>query len=58
MLNLCSIRSLGCAALGLCYVANGRTDAYQCDGLKPWDVAAGAVIVQEAGGFICDSSGN
>lgn len=43
--------------MGLCYVADGRFDAYQCDGLYPWDVAAGALIVQEAGGYICDTRG-
>ncbi|KRT80722.1 hypothetical protein AMK59_6004 [Oryctes borbonicus] len=51
------IRSFGCASLGLCYVACGYNDAYQCDGLKPWDAAAGVVIVREAGGYVCDSSG-
>lgn len=51
------IRSFGCASMGLCYVACGFTDAYQCDGLKPWDAAAGVVIVREAGGYVCDSSG-
>lgn len=50
------IRSYGCAALSLCYVAQGLMDAYQCDGLYPWDAAAGTLIVQEAGGYICDSS--
>lgn len=38
-------------------VANGTMDAYQCDGLYPWDVAAGSLIVTEAGGHVCDSSG-
>ncbi|XP_060525687.1 inositol monophosphatase 1-like [Cylas formicarius] len=51
------IRALGCAVLGLCYVANGRTDAYQADGLYPWDVAAGILIVREAGGYVIDTSG-
>ncbi|KAK9746811.1 Inositol monophosphatase family [Popillia japonica] len=50
------IRSLGCASIGLCYVACGYNDAYQCDGLKPWDAAAGVLIVREAGGYVCDSS--
>ncbi|XP_065170581.1 uncharacterized protein [Atheta coriaria] len=54
--NVCGIRSYGCAALSLCYVAQGLMDAYQCDGLYPWDAAAGTLIVQEAGGYICDSS--
>ncbi|XP_019868658.2 inositol monophosphatase 1-like [Aethina tumida] len=51
------IRSLGCAVLGLCYVAAGIIDAYQCDGLYPWDVAAGSLIVTEAGGHVCDTTG-
>ncbi|XP_076275481.1 inositol monophosphatase 1-like [Rhynchophorus ferrugineus] len=51
------VRCFGCAVLGLCYVACGRFDAYQCDGLFPWDAAAGTLIVREAGGFVIDSSG-
>lgn len=51
------MRSFGSAALGLCFVANGTMDAYQCDGLEPWDAAAGVLIVREAGGYVCDSSG-
>lgn len=51
------IRSLGSAALSLCYVACGYNDAYQCDGLYPWDSAAGVLIVKEAGGYVCDTSG-
>ncbi|ENN80793.1 hypothetical protein D910_08503 [Dendroctonus ponderosae] len=50
-------RSLGTAVLGLCYVACGRLDAYQCDGLYPWDAAAGTLIVIEAGGHVVDSAG-
>ncbi|XP_050506897.1 uncharacterized protein LOC114331963 [Diabrotica virgifera virgifera] len=50
-------RSLGSAVMGLCYVASGRVDAYQCDGLYPWDAAAGVLIVREAGGTVCDSRG-
>lgn len=33
------------------------TDAYQCDGLYPWDAAAGTLIVREAGGYVCSSNG-
>lgn len=55
--NIFSLRCFGSAALGLCYVACGRTDAYQCDGLHTWDAAAGTLIVQEAGGYVIDSSG-
>jgi myo-inositol-1(or 4)-monophosphatase len=44
------IRRLGSAALDLCYVASGRFDGFWEQGLKPWDMAAGALIVKEAGG--------
>lgn len=44
-----SVRRLGSAALNLCYVAHGRLDAYWANRLKPWDVAAGALIAKEAG---------
>ncbi|XP_050309212.1 uncharacterized protein LOC126745412 [Anthonomus grandis grandis] len=50
-------RSLGCVVVSLCYVACGRIDAYQCDGLYPWDVAASTLILTEAGGYVTDSSG-
>lgn len=48
---------MGSAVMGLCYVASGRMEAYQCDGLYPWDAAAGVLIVREAGGYVCDSRG-
>lgn len=51
------IRRLGSAALDLCFVAAGRFDGYWELGLKPWDTAAGALIVQEAGGKVTDLSG-
>jgi len=44
------IRRMGSAALDLAYVASGRYDAFFELGLKPWDIAAGALLVQEAGG--------
>lgn len=47
-----SFRSVGSAALGLCYVAAGWTDAYFHGCLAPWDVAAGILIVREAGGHV------
>jgi myo-inositol-1(or 4)-monophosphatase len=47
-----AVRRLGSAALDLCYVAAGRMDGFWEERLKPWDVAAGALIVQEAGGAI------
>ncbi len=47
----------GSAVLDLAYVAAGRFDGYWQDSLKPWDVAAGSLIVREAGGFVCDPYG-
>lgn len=44
-----SIRRLGSAALNLCYVAQGRLDAYWANRLKPWDLAGGILIATEAG---------
>jgi len=51
------IRRAGAAALDLCWVACGRVDGYWEWRLKPWDVAAGKIIVEEAGGRISDFSG-
>lgn len=51
------IRSFGSAALTLGYVAKGAIDAYSIEDLKCWDIAAGALIVQEAGGVVIDKSG-
>jgi myo-inositol-1(or 4)-monophosphatase len=51
------IRRSGSAALDLAYVAAGRYDGYFEIGLKPWDMAAGALLVQEAGGHYCDFAG-
>ncbi len=48
-----AVRRLGSAALDLCYVAAGRMDGFWEQDLKPWDIAAGAIIVEEAGGT-CD----
>ena len=50
-------RRMGAASLCLSYVAAGRLDAYVEDGLKPWDYAAGMLIVQEAGGVVTDRQG-
>ncbi len=52
------MRRLGSAALDLCYVAAGRLDAYYERGIHAWDVAAGSLILQEAGGMITDYRGN
>lgn len=46
------IRRLGAAAIDLCYLAQGKVEAFYEIDLKPWDVAAGILIVQEAGGHV------
>lgn len=51
------IRRSGSAALDLCYVACGRIDAYFERHLKPWDYAAGLLLVREAGGCVTDWQG-
>lgn len=50
-------RRTGSAALDLAYVAAGRVDGYFEIGLKPWDVAAGELLVREAGGLVTDFTG-
>ena len=57
MEQVSNLRRLGAAALDLCYVAAGRYDAYWERTLQSWDMAAGLVIVREAGGFITDCDG-
>jgi myo-inositol-1(or 4)-monophosphatase len=52
-----AIRRLGSAALTLCYVATGRLDAYWATSVQVWDVAAGQLIVREAGGALTGSEG-
>jgi myo-inositol-1(or 4)-monophosphatase len=51
------IRRFGAAALDLAYVASGRLDAFWEHGLSPWDIAAGLLLVREAGGYVSDLSG-
>ena len=51
------IRRAGAAALDLAYVAAGRLDGFWEFGLKPWDMAAGALLIREAGGLVADVSG-
>ncbi len=51
------VRRAGAASLDLAYVACGRLDGYWELALKPWDTAAGALLVQEAGGVVMDISG-
>ncbi len=57
MKNSRALRRLGSAAIDLAYVAAGRYDVYFEAGLSPWDVAAGALLVQEAGGNVSDYFG-
>ncbi len=52
-----SIRRLGSAALNLCYVASGRLDGYFAASVKQWDVAAGVLILREAGGVVTSMDG-
>jgi myo-inositol-1(or 4)-monophosphatase len=52
------VRRAGSAALDLCYVAAGRLDGYWEFALKPWDLAAGALILREAGGVVTDLEGS
>jgi myo-inositol-1(or 4)-monophosphatase len=52
------MRRLGSAALDLCYVASGRLDGYYERGIWPWDLAAGSVIVEEAGGELTNYRGD
>jgi myo-inositol-1(or 4)-monophosphatase len=51
------VRRAGAAALDLAYVAAGRLDAFWEMGLCPWDMAAGALLIQEAGGLVGDFAG-
>ena len=51
------VRRMGAASLDLAWLAAGRTDGYWEFGLKPWDVAAGSLLVEEAGGKVTDFSG-
>lgn len=51
------LRMVGCAALQMAYVASGKYDVYVTEHLKPWDLAAGIIIVQEAGGHLISPNG-
>ena len=51
------VRRLGAAALDLAYVAAGRFEGFWEFGLSPWDIAAGLLLVREAGGYVSDLSG-
>lgn len=51
------IRTMGSAALTLCYIAMGAAEAYHTDNLMPWDVAAGVLIIREANGVVIATNG-
>lgn len=53
-----AVRRLGSAALDLCYVAAGRMDGFWESDLKPWDIAGGALIIEEAGGRVTGLDGS
>jgi myo-inositol-1(or 4)-monophosphatase len=57
MAEVSGIRRLGSAALDLAYVAAGRMDGFWEDGLSAWDIAAGMLLIREAGGFVSDLNG-
>src|SRR4029077_9908550 len=57
MASVVDVRRLGAAALDLAYVAAGRFDGFWEYKLFPWDIAAGLLLVREAGGFVSDLSG-
>ena len=56
--NEITIRRTGCSALDLAYIGAGRLDGFWGNGLKPWDVAAGIVIAEEAGALLSDFHGS
>ena len=56
MMRAAGVRATGSAALNLAYLAAGRFDGYWEAGLQPWDVAAGMLMVREAGGFVSEPS--
>lgn len=58
MKNTRGVRRIGAAALDMCYVACGRFDAFFELALQPWDVAAGSIIIKEAGGVSTDFMGS
>ena len=51
------VRRFGAAALDLAYLAAGRYEGFWERGLNSWDIAAGMIIVREAGGFVSDFKG-
>ena len=57
MAETAGIRRTGSAAIDLAWVAAGRLDGYWENWLSPWDIAAGMLLVREAGGFVSDKQG-
>lgn len=55
--KISSTRSMGSAALTLAYVARGAIDAYTVEQLRAWDIAAGDLLIREAGGKVCNLQG-
>jgi myo-inositol-1(or 4)-monophosphatase len=55
--QVAGLRRFGAAALDLAWVAAGRLDGYWERDIKPWDIAAGLILVREAGGFVSDCDG-
>jgi myo-inositol-1(or 4)-monophosphatase len=55
--KVAGLRRFGAAALDLAWIAAGRFDAYWERQLSPWDIAAGVILVREAGGFVTDLAG-
>ena len=55
--GMLSLRLMGSSALGVAYAAAGKLDLYFHHSLSPWDIAAGLVLVREAGGIIVDKQG-
>jgi myo-inositol-1(or 4)-monophosphatase len=59
VLHACrAVRRMGSAALNLCYLAAGRLDAYWASSVKTWDVAAGVLLVEQAGGVVTALDGS
>ncbi len=57
MPSVAGIRRFGAATLDLAYVAAGRFDGFWESNLQPWDIAAGILLVREAGGYVTDMNG-
>ena len=57
MAEVSGIRRMGAAALDLAYVAAGRLDGFWEEGLSPWDIGAGIIMIREAGGFVTNLDG-